>query len=76
MISCIVSVSYTHLDVYKRQPIGIEQYFAYMELLYRIQVLECFRNLEQTAPVSAELPVLSAPVSYTHLDVYKRQCLC
>jgi hypothetical protein len=31
-----------------------------MELLYRIQVLECFRNLEQTAPVSAELPVLSA----------------
>ena len=42
------------------KPIGIEQYFAYMELLYRIQVLECFRNLEQTAPVSAELPVLSA----------------
>ena len=37
------------------KPIGIEQYFAYMELLYRIQVLECFRNLEQTAPVSAEL---------------------
>ena len=35
------------------KPIGIEQYFAYMELLYRIQVLECFRNLEQTAPVSA-----------------------
>ena len=33
------------------KPIGIEQYFAYMELLYRIQVLECFRNLEQTAPV-------------------------
>lgn len=42
------------------KPIGIEQYFAYMELVYRIQVLECFRNLEQTAPVSAELPVLSA----------------
>lgn len=42
------------------KPIGIEQYFAYMELLYRIQVLECFRNLEQTAPVSTELPVLSA----------------
>lgn len=40
--------------------IGPEQYFVYMELLYRMQVLECFRNLEQTAPVSDELPVLSA----------------
>lgn len=29
------------------KPIGIEQYFAYWELLYRIQVLECFRNLER-----------------------------
>lgn len=48
------------------KPIGPERFFANMELLYRIQVLECFRNLEQTAPVSDELTVLSA--HYTAVD--------
>ncbi|MEG0766469.1 MAG: hypothetical protein RR482_02025 [Clostridia bacterium] len=50
------------------KPIGSEQYFVYMELLYRMQVLECFRNLEQTAPVSDELSLLSA--HYIAVDAF------
>ena len=40
------------------KPADAKGYFAYMELMYRIQVLECFRNLVNTAPISTRLPVL------------------
>lgn len=42
------------------KPADAKEYFAYMELMYRIQVLECFRNLVNTAPISTRLPVLSS----------------
>ena len=42
------------------KPADTKGYFAYMELMYRIQVLECFRNLVNTAPISTRLPVLSS----------------
>ena len=42
------------------KPADANGYFAYMELMYRIQVLECFRNLVNTAPISTRLPVLSS----------------
>lgn len=42
------------------KPADAKGYFAYMELMYRIQVLECFRNLVNTAPISTRLPVLSS----------------
>ena len=54
------SVSYTHLDVYKRQSYG-------KALFFQIYVLPC-----QTAGFSNTKPGIIA-VSYTHLDVYKRQ---
>lgn len=41
------------------KPADAKGYFAYMELMYRIQVLECFRNLVNTAPISTKLPELS-----------------
>lgn len=42
------------------KPADAKGYLAYMELMYRIQVLECFRNLVNTAPISTRLPVLSS----------------
>ncbi|HOG00744.1 MAG TPA: hypothetical protein PKW29_06510 [Clostridia bacterium] len=45
------------------KPMEPERFFANMELLYRIQILESFRNLEQIAPVNAELTALSAHYS-------------
>lgn len=42
------------------KPADAKGYFAYMELMYRIQVLECFRNLVNTAPISTRRPVLSS----------------
>ena len=63
----IQSVSYTHLDVYKRQ------------VLYR--PFETLSNGEQTKVLLAALFLnernflLIDAVSYTHLDVYKRQVL-
>ena len=55
-------VSYTHLDVYKRQ---------------HIPTLQDFRAelLQQDEPEAKELALAIEPVSYTHLDVYKRQLL-
>ena len=60
-MDCIVAVSYTHLDVYKRQdlrnPIAIIQGYAqYLQL-----------------SLSGDKISREKTVSYTHLDVYKRQ---
>ena len=51
-------VSYTHLDVYKRQPLR--------------RIIEC-EALVFCMSVCESLGVILLPVSYTHLDVYKRQ---
>ena len=63
--SCIGSVSYTHLDVYKRQDVT--------------SVPALWRNVSlgrRTAPINSHRWAMyrrTLPVSYTHLDVYKRQ---
>ena len=53
----IVSVSYTHLDVYKRQ----ECYTFFEDVCTVNELLSLSQRFEV------------ATVSYTHLDVYKRQ---
>ena len=55
--SALPPVSYTHLDVYKRQPAHRKGYIP----------AGSFHSLK-SSPVAAGIPV-----SYTHLDVYKRQ---
>ena len=60
-------VSYTHLDVYKRQVICTLIYSLKTQVSLLPPPWEEFTTKE---------PSLSAtPVSYTHLDVYKRQIL-
>ena len=69
------AVSYTHLDVYKRQELNAsirEKLDAYNAR--KFQKKECSRLslfLGEEMPLLAPLP--ATPVSYTHLDVYKRQ---
>ena len=65
---CLYAVSYTHLDVYKRQDIG--------RIADRVRpetgiVLRKNHRIAQTEVLRAR----GVPVSYTHLDVYKRQAL-
>ena len=73
-----MAVSYTHLDVYKRQEL-----LAIIEKNSRIDLKELavILGVEEIDVVN-ELAALEAegiicgyhtPVSYTHLDVYKRQ---
>ena len=71
-----VPVSYTHLDVYKRQVVGQRGADA-MRAADRgqqpgaapaIATLACTPGSE-----AVQLACVIIPVSYTHLDVYKRQ---
>ena len=59
---CPIAVSYTHLDVYKRQ----KQYWM-QKIIWpcRLQVM--------SGDNCSRLAVQNLSVSYTHLDVYKRQ---
>ena len=59
----IEAVSYTHLDVYKRQALGVEGWIADDEI-----VLLGYACGDVVPAVDER-----CPVSYTHLDVYKRQ---
>ena len=92
-----MTVSYTHLDVYKRQvwkctqtlntPSGYSGGPVRLELIQNVngtptasvvledQVIQFPYDLDITgAPgISEGTLYLSEPVSYTHLDVYKRQ---
>ena len=61
----IHSVSYTHLDVYKRQVKGYENGTR--------EIYVADENGPRKLTKDEELSNLDA-VSYTHLDVYKRQC--
>ena len=62
MVHWYISVSYTHLDVYKRQVQCISVWSYVLSGLCRI-----YCNLNNLAYIHR------VAVSYTHLDVYKRQ---
>ena len=76
----IITVSYTHLDVYKRQVAGVRIVCAFIDDIYMIsdlitqqddiKVIEIKMRIQQPAETNS-----SISVSYTHLDVYKRQVL-
>ena len=88
---CIRTVSYTHLDVYKRQHVGTV--LLGLLAVYGLNMLGTILStnlFSGTSPldlvlsevfmlvVSLIVGIISAgfgymPVSYTHLDVYKRQ---
>ena len=72
------AVSYTHLDVYKRQVLAellavVEQRQALIQGEQRLGAA----RLDPTDHVGdlQGLLVILVPVSYTHLDVYKRQVM-
>ena len=66
------AVSYTHLDVYKRQHIYSTDY---NNKLYIILVTNYRGTTDKKSPSPHALARRRrlSPVSYTHLDVYKRQ---
>ena len=64
-------VSYTHLDVYKRQNILPTNACAAKTLIHRTDARICARNI--LLSFIAKFWKSYIPVSYTHLDVYKRQ---
>ena len=76
MTEGLVPVSYTHLDVYKRQVSEIVGYIVY---IFTEKPGETFFGWRLYAfglagIIMAVLLMRSRiPVSYTHLDVYKRQ---
>ena len=83
--SCIISVSYTHLDVYKRQVYTFDISLYSKKNNEKVQPKDGY-SVKITLPVPKELlddrekvKVVygkdGSPVSYTHLDVYKRQYL-
>ena len=72
----IIAVSYTHLDVYKRQILFIpNKTAAALELPPAIPAATgmCLFKTILTPPGSLNSSISMAAVSYTHLDVYKRQ---
>ena len=67
--SCMITVSYTHLDVYKRQSMGmlVSGQVGVDQLAGPVGMAEVMADTAKYSMIS---------VSYTHLDVYKRQfCL-
>ena len=64
------AVSYTHLDVYKRQL--LDAMIRYADLLCRVFGPEEEQLRGYPGHEEIELALMK-PVSYTHLDVYKRQ---
>ena len=85
----MIPVSYTHLDVYKRQGAlagvgvagGAGQGAGVVPLLLGGRLIGCRRQHVLRGVIARQdaghrrpgQGVVDAPVSYTHLDVYKRQ---
>ena len=70
-------VSYTHLDVYKRQSYSIADLGAKYNYYYRSMFLSSSFDFAISIIFSNDCANLSSSsVSYTHLDVYKRQDHC
>ena len=69
-LSNLIAVSYTHLDVYKRQACTSSCSFASTE--GRLVLLSRDAEYSLKAALNAST---SGAVSHTHLDVYKRQDL-
>ena len=67
-IGTFIPVSYTHLDVYKRQAPG-----RALEIEVALEELEEQRREVELPGLLGILEDLLKAVSYTHLDVYKRQ---
>ena len=69
----LLSVSYTHLDVYKRQVQGInEETPASCTRTVKKYTDGGWLTISRTEGYKTPL-ARTTPVSYTHLDVYKRQ---
>ena len=64
-------VSYTHLDVYKRQNMSTILWFT--ALFYLAIRLKDWNRPKRNMPPPRFRRAVFLPVSYTHLDVYKRQ---
>ena len=62
-----MAVSYTHLDVYKRQ-VKLGGYILIFSILAAL-----LQDLLFKTPILCALLLGITAVSYTHLDVYKRQ---
>ena len=62
-------VSYTHLDVYKRQA----KRGTDVEFDVTIEIPKGHRNKYEVDHATGRIRLDRMPVSYTHLDVYKRQ---
>ena len=74
-INSIIAVSYTHLDVYKRQVIGPTGTLTSLQPLTYC-VVKCHIVQEVTLlmnSMDSTVRIRTESVSYTHLDVYKRQ---
>ena len=70
MFDCIMPVSYTHLDVYKRQLYNTARPHRAINKKTPMQMLI------PDYPNPLTIQPSKNPVSYTHLDVYKRQVMC
>ena len=70
-----LAVSYTHLDVYKRQVVDYDDGITLggMELATARQLDSLGRDVRQSSATAEAAAQTAGPVSYTHLDVYKRQ---
>ena len=78
LIRITAAVSYTHLDVYKRQIVTCDNGIAALDQIALAKelgltvVVTDHHEVVRRADGSEQLPCADA-VSYTHLDVYKRQ---
>ena len=74
-----MAVSYTHLDVYKRQVLLVAAIPVAMPTVLSVTMAVGARLLAKKQAIVTKLSAIEelagvdVPVSYTHLDVYKRQ---
>ena len=65
--SSLTTVSYTHLDVYKRQEVVIDRWI--------IGENATESRMQKSLKTALQMGDGVVTVSYTHLDVYKRQII-